>query len=324
MPYQANTARRHQFPKAKYQVKNWGEYDQALPQRGSLTVWFTPEAVAAWQAPPTGRRGRSPLYSDVAIENGQMLRLVFGQPWRQTEGLLRSIAALLGVSLAIPDHTTFSRRSVGLSLTTVLPPTAEPVHVVIDSTGLKVYGAGEWQTEKHGERGRRTWRKLHLAVNHDSGEILASELTSNEIGDSAMVGPLLEQIQSPITSVTADGAYDGEPVYRAITERQPQLPPAVIIPPRITAVLSSGTDNIPSWRDRHLHLIQEKGRRSGEKAVGYGKRSLVETAMFRDKTLIGPTLRSRKFAAQQVEARVACSVINRMTELGMPISQRVR
>jgi Transposase DDE domain len=138
MPYQANTARRHQFPKAKYQVKNWGEYDQALQQRGSLTVWVTPEAIAAWQAPPTGRRGRSPYYSNLAIETGHLLRLAFGRPWRQTEGLLRSIATLLGVSLAVPDHTTFSRRSASLSLTTTLPRSSEPVHVVIDSTGLKI------------------------------------------------------------------------------------------------------------------------------------------------------------------------------------------
>jgi transposase len=324
MPYQANTARRHQFPKAKYQVKNWGEYDQALQQRGSLTVWVTPEAIAAWQAPPTGRRGRSPYYSNLAIETGHLLRLAFGRPWRQTEGLLRSIASLLGVSLAVPDHTTFSRRSVGLSLATLLPPTAEPVHVVIDSTGLKVYGAGEWQAEKHGERGRRTWRKLHLAVNPNSGEILASELTTNEVGDPSMVGPLLEQIPDTIASILADGAYDGEPVYRAIAERQPQLPPAVIIPPRATAVLSPTADTAPSGRDQHIQIIQEKGRRGWQKAVGYGKRSLVETAMFRYKTLIGPTLRARTLPAQKTEARVACSVMNRMTQLGMPLSQRVR
>jgi hypothetical protein len=324
MPYQANAARRHQFPKTKYQVKNWHEYDQALQQRGSLTVWITPEALATWQAPPTGRRGRPPFYSNLAIETGHLLRLAFGRPWRQTEGLLRSITSLLGVSLAVPDHTTFSRRSVGLSLATALPQTAEPVHVVIDSTGLKVYGAGEWQAEKHGERGRRTWRKLHLAVNPNSGEILASELTTNEVGDPSMVGPLLEQIPDTIASILADGAYDGEPVYRAIAERQPQLPPAVIIPPRATAVLSPTADTAPSGRDQHIQMIQEKGRRSWEKTVGYGKRSLVETAMFRYKTLIGPTLRARTLPAQKTEARVACSVMNRMTELGMPISQRVR
>jgi Transposase DDE domain len=322
MPYPANAARRHKFPKAQYRVKNWGEYDRALQERGSLTLWITPEALAAWHAPQTGRRGRSPHYSNVAIETGHLLRLAFGRPWRQTEGLLRSITTLLGVSLEIPDHTTFSRRSMSLSFETALLQKTEPVHVVVDSTGLKVYGAGEWQREKHGERGRRTWRKLHLAVSPDSGEILASELTTNEIGDPSMVAPLLGQIPGTIASVTADGAYDGEPVYRAIVARQPHSPPVVIIPPRITAVLSPAAEAVPSPRDRHIQLIQEKGRRSWQRAVGYGKRSLVETAMFRYKTLIGPTLRARTLATQKTEARIACSVINRMTQLGMPLSQR--
>jgi hypothetical protein len=165
---------------------------------------------------------------------------------------------------------------------------------------------------------------LHLAVDPNSHEILASELTTNEIGDSSLVGPLLRQIPGSIASVLADGAYDREPVYRAVTLRQSQPPPAVIIPPRVTAVPSSGIHTAPSLRDRHIEVMHEKGRLGWEKAVEYGKRALVETAMFRYKTLIGPTLRARKFAAQQVEARVASSVINRMTQLGMPISQRVR
>jgi transposase len=324
MPYKTKESRRQKFPKARYRVKNWGEYDQALQNRGSLTVWVTPEVIAAWQAPPTGQRGRSPFYSNLAIETGHLLRLAFGRPWRQTEGLLRSIATLLGASLAIPDHTTFSRRSAALSLPTTLRPSSEPVHVVLDSTGLKVYGAGEWQREKHGERGRRTWRKLHLAVNPDSGDILASELTTNEVGDLSMVRPLLEQIPHSLISVMADGAYDGEPAYRAIAERHPESVPAVIIPPRVTAVLGPTTDTAPSLRDQHIQAIQEKGRRAWQKAVGYGKRALVETAMFRYKTLIGPTLRARKLAAQKSEARMACAVMNRMTQLGMPLSQRVR
>ena len=195
--------------------------------------------------------------------------------------------------------------------------------MVLDSTGLKVYGAGEWQREKHGEQGRRTWRKLHLAVNPDSGEILASELTSNEVGDPSMVSPLLEQIPGTLASVTADGAYDGEPVYRAIAARQTQPPPTVIIPPRVTAVPSPVKDTSPSLRDRHLEMIQEKGQRLWQKAVGYGKRALVETMMFRYKALIGPKLRARTLATQKTEARVACSVINRMTQLGRPISQRI-
>jgi Transposase DDE domain len=323
MPFKASEAQRRKFPKARYRVSNWREYDQALRECGSLTVWFTPEAVAAWHPLPTGKRGRSRSYSDVAIETGHLLRLAFGRPWRQTEGLLRSIASLLGVGIEIPDHTTFSRRSVGLSFATKLKQSDGPVHVVIDSTGLKVYGAGEWQAEKHGERGRRTWRKLHLAIDPENGEILASELTSKEVGDLSAVGPLLAQIPGVIASVIADGAYDAEPVYRAVAVRQPQPPPAVIIPTRVTAVLSPAADTLPSPRDRHLHMIQEKGRRGWQKAVGYGKRALVETAMFRYKTLIGPTLRARSLAAQKTESQIACSVINRMTQLGMPASQRV-
>ena len=137
-----------------------------------------------------------------------LLRLAFGRPWRQTEGLLRSLAALLGAGIGVPDHTTFSRRSPGLALAGSLAQARRtgPVHVVIDATGLKVHGAGEWLVEKHGGRGRRAWRKLHLAVDPDSGEILASELTAAEEGDAALVGPLLDQITGPIASVTADGA----------------------------------------------------------------------------------------------------------------------
>jgi hypothetical protein len=140
------------------------------------------------------------------------------------------------------------------------------VHVVIDATGLKVYGAGEWQVEKHGPRGNRTWRKLHLAIDPDTSEILASELTTNETGDASMVGPLLEQIRGPITSVTADGAYDGEPVYRAVAEHEQQQPARVIIPPRSTAV--SSPTMTPSLRDQHIRMIQEKGRIGWQKAVG--------------------------------------------------------
>src|SRR6478609_6579442 len=262
MPYKANEARRHKIPRARYRVTNWPEYDRALQQRGSLTVWVTPEALAAWHPPKTGRRGRSCTYSDIAIETGHLLRLAFGRPWRQTEGLLRSLASLLGLDIGVPDHTTFSRRSPGLTLASALAraQASGPVHVVIDATGLKVYGAGEWLVEQHGARGKRTWRKLHLAIDPSTGEILASELTSNEEGDASQVGPLLEQIPGPLASVTADGAYDGEPVYRAVAERQPAPPAAVVIPPRASAVPSPTADTAPSQRDQHIRMIRDKGR----------------------------------------------------------------
>ncbi len=192
----------------------------------------------------------------------------------------------------------------------------------LDGAHLKVHGASEWLAEKHGERGKRSWRKLHLAVDPGTGEILASELTTTEEGDAALVGPLLEQIHGPIASVTADGAYDGEPVYRAVSERQPDPPTAVVIPPCATAVPSPTADTTPTQRDRHLQTIRDKGRMGWQKAVGYGKRSLGETAVFRYKAIIGRSLRARTLPGQKTEARVGCSVLNRMTRLGMPVSQR--
>ena len=297
MPYKINESRRHKIPKARYHVKNWRDYDAALRQRGDLTVWVTPAAMTAWTPPRNGRRGRPQQYSAVAVETGLMLRLAFGRPWRQTEGMLASILRLLGLDLPVPDHTTFSRRSADLTAAKALSTASGPVNVVIDSTGLKVFGAGEWQREKHGGKGCRTWRKLHLAVNPDTGEILASELTTTEDGDASQVGPLLEQISGPIASVIADGAYDGEPVYRIIAERDPVA--AVIIPPRSTAVPSMTAETAPTQRDRHLRIIQERGRLGWQKAVKYGRRSLGEVGMMRYKTLIGRRLHARTLPTQK-------------------------
>ena len=176
--------------------------------------------------------------------------------------------------------------------------------------------------ERHDERSFRVRRKLPLAVNPSTGEILASELTSNEDGDASQVGPLLVQITGPITSVTADGAYDGKPVYQAVAERQPDPPLAVVIPPRSTAVLSPAASTAPSQRDQRIRMIGDKGRMGWQKAAGYGRRSHAETAMFRFKAIIGSRLRVRTLPAQKTEAKVACSVLNRMTRLGMPMPKR--
>ncbi len=194
---------------------------------------------------------------------------------------------------------------------------------MIDVTGLKVYSAGEWRVEKHGKRGKRTWQKLHLANDPSTGAILASELTSNAEGDASQVGPLLDQIPGPLASVTADGAYDGEPVYRAVAERQLDPPVAVVIPPRSTAVPSPAAGSTPPQRDGHIQMIRDKGRLGWPTAVGSGQRALGETAMFRYKAGIGRGLRARTLPAQKTEARVGCSVLNRMARLGMPVSQRI-
>jgi DDE family transposase len=216
---------------------------------------------------------------------------------------------------------TLSRRSAAMPLAMDLARAKGPVQVVIDSTGLKVYGAGEWRRDKHGGRDRRSWRKLHLAMDPDTGEILACELTDQDQGDPSQVGALLDQVTGDIASVTADGAYDGEPVYRAVADRAPEA--AVIIPPRSTAKPSSRAGQAPTQRDRHIQTIAQRGRLGWQRATGYGRRSLGETAMFRYKTLIGRRLRARSLAGQKAEARMGCAVINRMTRLGRPISSRL-
>ena len=221
----------------------------------------------------------------------------------------------------MPDHTTLSRRGSGLAGQKPLEAPHEPAHLLIDSTGLKLFGQGEWNAEKHG-RARRSWRKLHLAVDAETGEIVASTLTDSGGDDAAQVPVLLEQIDGEIASVTADGAYDGDPVYQAVTRRQPQPPPAVVIPPRSSAVLGTATERPPSQRDRHIQLLAQHGRMGWQKATGYGRRSLVETAMGRYKWLIGPALRACSLPDQRGEVVIAVAVLNRVIRAAKPVSVR--
>jgi hypothetical protein len=300
-------------------VTNWPDYDAALVRRGSLTVWFTEEAVAAWHAPATGARGGQRLYSAIAIETGLALRLVLHQPLRQTEGLLRSVADALGVDIAIPDHTTLSRRAGGLSILLKRLEPTEPLHLLVDSTGLKIYGEGEWLDQKHGIRSRRRWRKLHLGTDAVTHEIVTSELTPDDVGDVTEVPDLLDQIDGEVALLTADGAYDGKSVYDAVAERHSSA--AVVIPPRVTAVPSEAT---VTQRDRHIAEIATHGRMGWQRRSGYTRRSLVETGMYRYKTIVGWRLHAWTLPNQRTEAKIGCTVINRMTGLGMPATVRVR
>jgi Transposase DDE domain len=218
-----------------------------------------------------------------------MLRLAIGKPWRQTEGMLCSIIQMLDLDLPVPDHTTLARRGARLSLTTALKKSKRPVIVVIDSSSLKIYGAGEWLHEKHGGKPRRSWRRLHLAVDPDSSDILAAELTDE--GDASLVGPLLDQIDSPVSAVLADGAYDGDPTYQTVFDRHADA--AVVIPPRSNAILSDPANTEPTQRDRHILRLARKGRMGWQAATGYGRRALVETAFYRYKVLIGRRFRAR-------------------------------
>ena len=234
-------------------MTNWAAYDIALRQRGSLTVWFTEAAIAAWKAEPRCTRGGQPRYSALAITTALTLRAVFRLALRQTEGLIASLLRLLGLDLAAPDHSTLSRRGETLPVSRPRPG-SEPVHLLVDSTGLKLCGPGEWLVEKHAAKVRRSWRKLHIGVDADTGQIIAAELTSKDVDDGSQVGPLLEQIAGPVASFTGDGAYDRDDVYREVCQRHPDA--AVIVPPRSSAVPSATAETAPTKLE---HAVQRGG-----------------------------------------------------------------
>src|SRR3954464_7107142 len=280
LPFKLNQDRHRHIPEQKRKVTNWRDYDESLRRRGSLTVWFSDEAVAAWEAERRTSRGGQPEYSDLAILTALTFKAVFRLAYRQTEGLIGSVTGLLGLDLAVPDHTTLCRRAETLEVPRPKPRgdgagggaggDTGPMPLLVDSAGLKLYGAGEWLVEKHGTKRRRSWRKLHLGVDAETGRIVAATLTDRDQDDASQVGPLLDPVAGPVASVTADGAYDQESVYADVAERQPGAD--VVVPPRSTAEPSATAETAPTQRDRHLHLIAEKGRMGWQKASGYNAR----------------------------------------------------
>lgn len=325
MPFKYNASRRHRIDKMKFKVTSWAEYEAGLRRRGSMTLWISPEAMSSSQPPKRTTRGGQPRYSDLAIETALTLGLVFGLRLRQTEGFLASVLKLMGLDLAVPDHTTLSRRASkprapNKRQVSRLADKA-PVHVLIDSTGLQIYGAGQWLEEKHGAKSRRNWRKLHLALDADSGDVIAQVMTDQDVGDPSQVEPLLDQIDMPIHQFTADGAYDGEPTYDAVVKHSTGA--AVVIPPRSNAS-ERQHDDLTNQRNQHIAAIDADGRSKWQVATGYGKRSLVETAIGRYKSIIGRRLRARSFAPQQTEVAIGCAVLNRMLACARPKSVRCK
>src|SRR3954447_7367533 len=322
LPFKPNQDRRHHIPKQKRKVMNWREYDASLRQRGSLTVWFSDEAIEGWRAAPRTTRGGQPWYSPLAILTALTLRAVFRLARRQTEGLIGSILHLLGLTLAVPDHTTLSRRAETLEVPRPRPrKDGEPIHLLVDSTGLKLCGSGEWLVEKHGTRTRRSWRKLHIGMDADTGQIVAAALTAKDVDDGSQVEPLLDQVPASVGSFIGDGAYDQESVSTAVVKRHPAA--AIIVPPRSTAVPSEAAEATPTQRDRHLQFIAEHGRMAWQKASGYTKRARAETAIGRLKQVIGDGLRSRTERRRATEVDVAVHALNRMLDFGRPNCVRI-
>ena len=313
---------RHPKYKTPFRVKNWREYEQSLRARGDITLWISQDAIEAWRAPMTGKRGAQPVYADIAIETALALRLLFHLPLRQTEGFLGSVLRLMGLALPSPDHTTLSRRNATVAMRRYVDGAPQgPVSVIVDSTGLKICGQGEWHAHKHGDKKRRSWKKLHLGVD-DEGCILASCVTDGHEQDPGQVSNLLSQIDQEIDRFIADGIYDQGPVYKAVEDHTPDA--RVIIPPRKNAAFSPTAGTSPTQRDEHLAAIERDGVFAWKRMSGYYVQSHAENAFARYKRTFGGGLRAKRDESQERETMIACQLLNRMRELGRPQSYPVR
>ena len=319
MPKQKRTQPR---PKTLYRVKNWSDYDKALVQRGSITFWMSDDFEKTWMYTGAKQRGSQFEYTDQAILVLLTVKEVFHLTNRGVEGFVRSLFRMLKINLPVPDHSTLSRRSKDLQVK--LPKkTSQSLNIVMDSTGLKIYGEGEWKVRMHGVSKRRTWRKLHVGANPEDGEIQAVRLTENNVSDDAAVKILLEQIEQEIVKFAADGAYDKRKVYDSLNAHSPDV--NILFPPRKNARIwkHGNTKTERLKRDENLRAIRKEGRQEWKQKSGYHVRSLAETTMFRLKTIFGNTLSTRLLETQTTQALVRCAALNKMTQLGMPQSHKL-
>ena len=303
--------------KQQYRVRNWAAYNRALVGRGDLELWFSQEAISAWRAEADGRPGAPRRYSDLAIECALTIKAVFHLPLRATQGLMQSIVRLLDLELEVMNYTTLSRRARTLSVRVPNHRRRGKIYLVVDATGLKVYGEGEWHVRTHGKSKRRQWRKVHVAVDEATLEIKAVETTASTVGDKQMVPELLAQVPDPIGKVSGDKGYDYSSCHWAINARRAK---AVIPPKRNARINGHG-----QWddRDEAIRRIRKIGRKKWKQESGYHRRSLVETTMYRLKQLFGERLTARRTEQQDTEVRIRCAALNRMTGLGMPESVAV-
>ena len=324
MPFKFHEAQRHHISKQRYRVRNWPEYDRGLVRRGDIRVWLSEDAIVGWRPASCTTPGGQGRFSNLAIETSLILGAVLRLPLRQTEGLVRSLIELMKVDLAVRDHTTLARRRRTVDVRQHRWPRKSAIDIVIDSTVLKFFGAGEWARAKHGET-RRSWRKLHISVNPADNKIIAHELTDDDTSDEAMIGGLVADSGGRIRAVIADGAYDGAPVYQAIRAARPRWsPPKIVIPPGKASIPAKDEPHGGTERERHCAEIAARGRMAWQRRHGYGKRSLAETAISRIKRINGGSLTSRTFGAQQTEAAIHVKIANRNMTLASPVSVRVR
>ena len=291
-------------------------------QRGSLTFWLSDDFQMTWLYVGEKQRGSQFDYSDQAILLMLTVKEIFHLTNRGVEGFMHSLFQLLNVDLPVPDHSTLSKRGKSLKVNLPKKP-VQSLDIVMDSTGLKIYGEGEWKVRMHGVSKRRTWRKLHVGVNPNDGEIQAVLLTENSVSDDQAVAELLNQIEQPILAFAADGAYDKRKVYDGLNAHSPDV--TILIPPRKNArIWKHGNSKAERLkRDENLRAIRKDGRKAWKEDSGYHVRSLVETIIFRLKTIFGGGLSTRLMATQTTQAVIRCAALNKMTHLGMPQSYKV-
>lgn len=300
--------------------RDWSKYTAAAKKSGEVTFYMSQEAIAQWEnINLTGERGASDTYSDIAIETCLTFRAVYGLSLRKTNGFVRSILQIMKLNLPCPDYTTLCRRAQTLKITFERPATNEPIVVAIDSTGIKVYGEGEWKVRQHGVGKRRTWLKLHLVVNVHNHHIESFEVTQNNVADCEVASQLLKKIKAPVQKFSGDGAYDAEVAYQAAEEIGAQP----VVPPRRGAKLQKPTELISAKnpRDAAVNYIQQHGnddnaRKLWKIASSYHARSIAETAMYRFKSHFGPAVRSRIFVNQQTEIATKVKALNKIAALG--------
>jgi IS5 family transposase len=319
MPKQKKT---HSRPKTLYRVKNWSKYENALVERGSIIFWMSDEFEKTWMHNGEKQRGSQFEYSAQAILVMLTVKEVFHLTNRGVEGFVRSLFRMMKINLSVPDHSTLCKRGKDLKVN-LQKKTSQSLNIVMDSTGLKIYGEGEWKVRMHGVSKRRTWRKLHVGANPEDGEIQAVILTENNVSDDQVVEELLGQIEQIIIDFAADGAYDKRKVYDSLNVHSPDV--NILIPPRKNARIwkhgNAKTERLK--RDENLRSIRKYGRKEWKKNSGYHIRSLVETAMFRLKTIFGNELSARLLETQTTQALVRCAALNKMTHLAMPQSYKV-
>lgn len=309
--------------KTKYRIRNWKDYNKSLVKRGSITVWFSQDAIDKWHAAPTGKRGRPSTYSDDAILTALLIRFVFHLPLRALEGFLSSLVLTLGICFQTPSYSQICRRAQLLGKDLQRLSKRKITDLVIDSTGLKVYGEGEWKVRQHGYSKRRTWRKLHLAICPDSNEILFVKLTDNKTPDHKIYSQFIKNAPKTVKRTYGDGAYDRMVCYQANYHHGS----SAIIPPQKNGQYRADAPDYLLERNKSLLEIKglggdEDARKLWKKFRGYHRRSLAETGMYRFKVLFGRDLKCRTFRGQQSEAYVKAKALNIMTSLGMPQSVR--